>query len=142
MKKVKISACAEIAHALVQNLGRNCSQVRIATLKVLEKAFEPEPFKEYDPEAHTNIDLESSKNYSGPCNVIALLQKFEKDEINIDSEKLKSNCLRSIQVLVHTGLMPDFYMDMTYTFLLGCLWIKFLPLQAPIIDCLKEVFVT
>jgi len=40
-----------------------------------------------------------------------------------------------------TGLVPEMYMSAIYHFLIGCFWVKFLPLQAPTIDCLKEVFV-
>lgn len=140
MVKVRIGDCSELANALVENLGRNTRQLRITTLKLIEKAFEAESYKEYEPEVHTNIDLETSKNYIGPCPVFSLLLKFEKDEININSEKLKGSCLRNIMVLVQTGLVPDTYMEAIYTFLVGCLWIKFVPLQEPIIDLFKEVF--
>lgn len=48
--KADISACGDLAAKLVQNLAKNNRQLRIATLRLMDHAFEPLNFVEYDPE--------------------------------------------------------------------------------------------
>jgi len=122
------------------NLSTNNRDLRIATLKLIDRAFEEVPFEAYDPQLHTSIDLESSKRYTGPCPLLALLLRFENAEIDITSEKIKASSLRDVQVLLATGLVPTIYMKAIYHFLVGCLWIKFLPIQEPVFSCFAELF--
>ena len=65
---------------LVQNLSRNSRQLRLATLKVILKAFEISHFIQYDLEKHGDLlDLDSAtKYYNGKCNIPEMLLKVEE----------------------------------------------------------------
>ena len=130
LTKVPIAAVENLVSKLVENLAKNHRQLRLVTLRLIEHAFESLSFVDYDPEKHGHLcDLESAtKNYRGPCPVISHLLKMESTAINIEHEKQKASCLRNVKVLIETGLVPELYLKATYFFLVGCLWIKFLPL--------------
>lgn len=140
LSKCEVSKCPNLFAKLVANLSKNNRELRIATLKLLDRAFSEVPYDTYNPAVHTAIDLESAKRYSGPCPLIPLLLKFESAEVDITYEKIKGSSLRDVQVLLTTGLVPPEYIKTIYVFLVGCLWIKFLPIYEPTFACFTELF--
>jgi hypothetical protein len=85
--------------------------------------------------------LESAnKHYKGECLLLDFIWKIEEPEITFETEKTKGLNLRNVSVLIKTGLVPQHYMQAAYHFLVGCLWIKFVPLLVPVFECLQEVF--
>ena len=89
LKKADMASCTDLASKLAQNLSKNNRKLRILTLRLLDYAFEPLDFIEYDPEQHGHLlDLESAtQNYKGPCPLISHLLKMEQSAIDVEHEK-------------------------------------------------------
>jgi hypothetical protein len=43
-------------------------------------------------------------------------------------------------MMVHTELVPQYYIDVCYRYAIGCFWVKFTPIYQPAFDLLEEVF--
>lgn len=68
--------------------------------------------------------------------LLDFLWKIEEPEITFETEKIKGSNLRNVSVLIKTGLVPEHYMQAAYHFLVGCFWIKFIPLLSAVFECL------
>ena len=140
--KVNIRDHLDLWGKLCNNLSTNSRQLRISTIKLMLKMFETADFIIYDQEEHGHLlDLDSAnKHYKGECLMLDFLWKIEEPEITFETEKTKGSNLRNVSVLIKTGLLPEPYMQAAYHYLVGCMWIKFVPLLAHVFECLQEVF--
>jgi hypothetical protein len=64
---------------------------------------------------------------------------FEKTPIGFATEKNKELQLRRIEAMLKSGLLPKMYIQMTFNFLIGSLWIRFAPIQAAIHDSISAL---
>ena len=72
-KKITVSQNKELFLALNKNLSKNSTDLRKATLKVLNNLFETEDYLSNDT-TDANVDTEQVKRfYSGPCLILSKL---------------------------------------------------------------------
>ena len=67
------------------------------------------------------------------------MEDFEKTEVGFASEKNKLMQLERLEVMFGSGVVPDEYVQISYDFLIGCLWIKFAPLFAGVHSCVGAI---
>jgi hypothetical protein len=125
----------DLAEALSSNLCKNSRELRLETLQVLLR-FELLHFeKPQDPEAEISELYTNEK----PCEIIQLMWDFERTTIGFKYEKDKENQLQRLEVMLQSGLVPQKYLELAYNFLIGCLWIKFTPIQETVQACIAAI---
>jgi hypothetical protein len=67
------------------------------------------------------------------------MEDFEKTEVGFVSEKNKLMQLERLEVIFGSGAVPDEYAQISYDFLIGCLWIKFAPLFPGVHSCVGAI---
>lgn len=112
-----------LVQALRTNLMKNSTQLRQQTLVIL-KRFETLKYVDV-------ADREVSEHFKGQlCECIQLMEDFEKTEVGFRFEKNKIMQLQRLEVMFNSGAVPAEYLEISYDFLIGCLWIKFAPIFA------------
>lgn len=138
--KVDVDVHPHIAQTLSQNLCKNSSELRLLSLQVHEMLFKPCEYLK-KPKQEESKDQETIDTYyTGECDLVTLLVQYEKLPLKLDTEKTKNSVVRKVQVMISSGFVPEFYLDLAYNFLVGCLWLRFLPLHEPAQHALSEVF--
>ena len=115
--------------ALNQNLSKNSSDLRCATLKVLIDLFETETFL---PVEKAKIDHQQvSKFYTGECQILSKLYEYEQIRLAFETERPREKIIRNIEVQVTSGLVPEPYLHTIYHLMIGSLWLKYTPGYPP-----------
>ena len=128
--------------SLCGNLGKNSRELRIQSLRVLNEHFAALDYLPFDKEkARSDLTNETVEEYySGPCPLLAKLSQYEELEVGFDTMKAKEALLRSIQVMLSSGLVPEVYVLAAYHMMVGCLQIKFSPVHEAAIEVLAQIF--
>ena len=93
----------ELLESLCLNLSKNSRALRISTLKVMN-FFDQQNFESSE---NSKIDSETIKQfYSGKCGILGLLLKAEELPLNFETEKVKANILRKVQIMLASELVP------------------------------------
>ena len=71
---------------------------------------------------------------------MGLLLKAEELPLSFETEKVKANILRKVQLMLASELVPEIYIQACYRYAIGCFWVKFSPLYQPAFDILEEIF--
>lgn len=59
--------------------------------------------------------------YSGTCPLLEKLGQYEALEIGFDTMKSKESLLRSVCIMLSSGLVPEVYVLAAYHMMIGCL---------------------
>ena len=65
--------------------------------------------------------------------------EYEGQRLAFETERSREAILRTIEVQVSTGLVPEAYLDTLFHLMIGSLWLKFTPGYAPAMSLLQKV---
>lgn len=127
--------------ALNKNLSKNSTDLRRATLRVMNELFSVESFLPAEGN-NANVDSDQVRRfYKGDCQIMAKLLEYEKIRLAFETERPREQILRSIEVQISTGLVPAAYVDAVYHLMVGSLWLKFTPGYAAAMSLIQSIII-
>ena len=116
----------------------NSRELRIQSLRILNDNFSTLDYLPFEQEkARSDLTNEIvQEHYSGPCLLLDKLRQYEALEVGFETMKSKETLLRSIQVMLSSGLVPEVYVLAAYSMMVGCLQIKFSPVHEAAMEVL------